>query len=136
MKNGDVNRPVTDFGAVFIYYIIQLNVPPFTSMSLWVYILECSDHTLYTGITNNLDRRFEEHQAGINPDSYTATRRPVSLLFAEEFSDYKLAYEWERKLKGWSGQKKRALIEENWDKLKKLAECRNKTHWLNNPKKL
>lgn len=100
-------------------------------MSLWVYILECSDRTLYTGITNNLDRRFEEHQAGINIDSYTFKRRPVSLLFAEEFNDYRLAYEWEKKLKGWSAQKKRALIEENWERLKELANCRNKTHWLN-----
>lgn len=100
-------------------------------MSLWVYILECSDQTLYTGITNDLDRRFTEHQTGINPGAYTAKRRPVSILFAEEFSDYKLAYDWEKKLKGWSAQKKRALIEENWDKLKELAECRNKTHWLN-----
>lgn len=99
-------------------------------MSLWVYILECSDATLYTGITNNLDRRLREHEEGINPKAYTFKRRPVNLVFAEEFWDYRLAYDWEKKLKGWSGQKKRAMIEENWEKLKKLAECRNKSHWL------
>ncbi len=99
-------------------------------MPLWLYILECSDGTLYTGVTNNLDRRLNEHQHGLNPEAYTFNRRPVNLVFAEQFIDYRLAYEWEKRLKGWSAQKKRALIEDNWDKLKELARCRNKSHWV------
>ncbi len=99
-------------------------------MSLWVYTLEYSDQTLYTGVTNNLERRFNEHQSGFNEEPYTYVRRPVRLVYAEPFSDYKLAYEWERKLKGWSAQKKWALIEENWDKLKELSVCQNDSHYL------
>lgn len=102
-------------------------------MSLWVYILHCSDKTLYTGITNNLDRRFGEHQFGINPDAYTFTRRPVKLLFAEQFIDYKLAYDWEKRLKGWSAKKKWALIEDNWERVRQLAVCKNESHFLNKP---
>ena len=98
-------------------------------MSLTVYILECADKTLYTGITNDIERRFREHQSGINPDSYTFSRRPVTLKYAEAFTDYKLAIEWEKRIKRWSAQKKWALIEENWDELCRLAECRNESHW-------
>jgi len=99
-------------------------------MSLWVYILECSDQTLYTGVTNDLERRFNEHQSGFNKEAYTYLRRPVRLVYAEQFSDYKLAYDWERKLKKWSAEKKWALIEENWDKLKELSVCQNDSHYL------
>ncbi len=100
-------------------------------MSLWVYILKCSDSTYYTGITNNLDRRFTEHQEGFNTDAYTFKRRPVELQYAEEFTDYKLGYAWEKKLKGWSAKKKKALIEEDWDELRKFATCQNETHGKN-----
>jgi putative endonuclease len=48
---------------------------------LYVYILECSDGSYYTGITNNLTRRLEQHQSGKNPDSYTFARRPVEMVF-------------------------------------------------------
>ncbi len=103
-------------------------------MSLWVYILQCSDKTLYTGIANNLDRRFGEHQFGINAEAYTFTRRPVKLVFAEQFIDYKLAHGWEKRLKGWSAKKKWALIEDNWKKMRELAICKNESHFLNRPK--
>jgi putative endonuclease len=47
----------------------------------YVYILECADGTYYTGITNNLERRFTEHALGLNQDSYTHDRRPVKLAW-------------------------------------------------------
>ncbi|MDZ7740550.1 MAG: GIY-YIG nuclease family protein [Bacteroidota bacterium] len=47
----------------------------------YVYILQCSDNSFYTGITNNLERRLKQHQAGINPDCYTFTRRPLHLVY-------------------------------------------------------
>jgi len=100
-------------------------------MGLTLYILECSDASLYTGVTNNLDRRFAEHLEGLNPDAYTYPRRPVRLLFAETFQDYKQAHEWEKRIKGWSKKKKWALINGHWKSLKLFSECQNDSHFKN-----
>jgi len=104
-------------------------------MGLTVYIIRCSDASLYTGLTNDLDRRLAEHQEGLNPDSYTFSRRPVRLLFAETFQDYRLAHEWEQRLKGWSRNKKWALVNGNWLHLKAFAECQNDSHHSNKKSK-
>jgi len=48
----------------------------------WVYMLKCSDKTLYTGVTNDLRRRVREHNSG-SASKYTRSRRPVSLVYAE-----------------------------------------------------
>ena len=95
-------------------------------MELFVYILECSDGSFYTGITNNLDRRIAEHNEGENPRAYTYKRRPVKLVFYEGFSDPYFAYEKERQIKGWSREKKKALIQGQWDKLPELARRRSR----------
>ena len=97
----------------------------------FVYILLCSDDTYYTGITNNLERRFAEHQEGSNPNSYTYKRRPVDLVFFETFSDPNTAIAFEKRLKKWSQKKKKALIEKNWDKLKEFSVCKNNTSHVN-----
>ena len=93
-----------------------------------VYILKCSDGSFYTGHTNNLDRRFEEHAAGVDPDAYTFRRRPVELVYAERFQYVRDAIAWEKRLKKWSRAKKQALIDENWDRLIELARCKNGTY--------
>lgn len=49
----------------------------------FVYILNCADGTLYTGITNDLDRRIKAHNAG-TASKYTRVRRPVSIVYSEE----------------------------------------------------
>ena|SRR5664279_6332796 len=49
-----------------------------------LYILERSDRTLYVGHTDNLDERVRQHEAGAM-DSYTSTRRPLKVLYVEEF---------------------------------------------------
>jgi putative endonuclease len=95
----------------------------------FVYIVKCSDDSYYTGITNNLDRRLAEHNSGINPECYTATRRPVELVFAFEFKYVDKAIDFEKQVKGWSRKKKEAIIRDNWEALKELAECGNGTHW-------
>ncbi|MFZ4621830.1 MAG: GIY-YIG nuclease family protein [Bacteroidota bacterium] len=95
----------------------------------WVYILLCSDGTYYTGNTSNLEQRIIEHNTKRFPDSYTSKRIPVSLAFSEEFTDARLAREYERKLKKWSHGKKDALIKGEIDRLHILAECRNITHF-------
>lgn len=95
------------------------------SRYLFVYILKCSDNTYYTGITNNPERRIDEHNSGENKNSYTAQRLPVEMIYCEKFTDFNLAITWEKKIKDWSRKKKEALIKENWDQLKILAACKN-----------
>ena len=91
----------------------------------YVYILKCSDNSYYTGITNDVERRFLEHQSGINPKSYTYSRRPLSLVFIDSFTNPNDAIEAEKKIKGWSRKKKEAIIRNKWEELRKLARCKN-----------
>jgi len=88
----------------------------------YVYILECSDGTYYTGMTNNIERRIAEHKWGINPESYTHKRRPVKLVWHTTTNYVTKAIEYEKQIKKWSHNKKKALIEENWDELILLAK--------------
>lgn len=94
----------------------------------YVYILECFDGLLYTGITNDVSRRFVEHNKGLNKDCFTFKRRPVTLIFHQEFNDVEQAIYFEKKIKKWSAGKKRALANEDFDMLQILSECRNMTH--------
>lgn len=55
-------------------------------MGWYLYVVECRDSTLYTGITNNLQRRVQQHNAGRGA-AYTATRRPVHLVAVWGFAD-------------------------------------------------
>ena len=100
-----------------------------------VYILKCSDGSYYTGITNDIDRRMYEHENGINITCYTYKRRPLSLLFIENFIDVNHAIEFEKQVKGWSRKKKEAIIADNWEKLKELSVCKNLTSHNNYNKK-
>ncbi len=68
-------------------------------MSAWyVYILECADKTLYTGITTDIKRRLEEHSSG-NGAKYTKGRAPFSLIYQEECKDRSLASKRELEIK-------------------------------------
>ena len=97
----------------------------------YVYILECSDKFLYTGITNNMERRFVEHQKGLNKSCFTFKRRPLELIFYQEFNDVNQAIFFEKKIKKWSRGKKLALANSNFDKLQILSECKNESHYQN-----
>ena len=99
----------------------------------FVYILKCSDGLTYTGMTNNVTRRFEEHQNGLNKNCFTYKRRPLELIFYQEFNDVNQAIYFEKKIKNWSGKKKLALANGDFDLLQILAECRNATHSKYNP---
>lgn len=46
-------------------------------------MVRCIDGTLYTGVTNDLDRRIKEHNSGIEGAKYTRSRRPVKLVYSE-----------------------------------------------------
>ncbi|WOD42066.1 GIY-YIG nuclease family protein [Hwangdonia lutea] len=83
----------------------------------YVYIIKCFDNSYYTGITNNTEKRFEEHQMGYTKDSYTYKRRPLIMEFYQEFNDVLQAIYFEKKIKGWTRAKKQALINGNYDKL-------------------
>jgi putative endonuclease len=88
----------------------------------YVYILQCSDGTFYTGVTSNLTQRIEQHELGIYPDCYTHKRRPVHLAFYCEFTDINIAIEKEKQIKKWSKEKKLALINGEYDTLVNLAK--------------
>ena len=94
----------------------------------YVYILKCSDDSYYTGITNNLEERFLQHQSGYKKDSYAYKRRPLTLEFYQEFNDVLQAIYFEKQLMGWTRAKKQALIKGDFDMLQILSECRNATH--------
>ena len=79
-------------------------------MSVWVYILRCADGSYYTGHTDYLEKRVAEHQVGQSP-GYTLSRRPVTLVYGEAFTTREEALACERRIKGWSREKKLQLIE-------------------------
>ena len=88
----------------------------------WVYILLCKDNSYYTGVTNNIDGRIWEHNNDTDEDSYTFSRRPVELVYCEDYNYINSAIAREKQIKGWSRKKKQALIEENWDNLIKFSQ--------------
>ena len=98
----------------------------------YVYILKCSDDSYYSGITNNLDKRYNEHQLRKYRDCYTYKRRPIELVFNQNFNDVLQAIYFEKKIKKWTRLKKEALINDDYDMLQILSECRNATHYKYN----
>ena len=91
----------------------------------WVYILQCSDSSYYTGHTDNLEARLYQHYHKIYPTCYTATRLPVKLAYSAQFPSRIEALQAEKQIQGWSRKKKVALISGDWEKLSFLAR-RNK----------
>ena len=90
--------------------------------TMYVYILECSDKSYYIGVSNNAEKRFLEHSTGINRNCYTYTRRPLKFVFSQIFSDPDSAIAFEKKIKGWTRAKKKALIEDKWESLPELSK--------------
>ena len=78
-------------------------------MAWHVYIIECSDGTLYTGITNDLDRRITAHNDGLGA-KYTKSRRPVRLRYSEPAADRKNASQREYAIKSLRKAEKMRLI--------------------------
>lgn len=75
-----------------------------------VYMVCCGDGTLYTGITNNLTKRIEAHNAGKDGARYTQSRRPVKLVYAEKVGSKSAAAKLEFKIKKLPRAKKEKLI--------------------------
>ena len=80
----------------------------------YTYIVECSDGTLYTGWTNNLEKRLEAHNAGKGA-KYTKTRRPVKLVYQEQFETKEEAMSREYHIKQLSRKEKMKLMKETID---------------------
>ena len=74
-----------------------------------MYLVECSDKSLYTGITNDLQRRFSQHKEG-KGGHYTSSRRVVKIVYTEQHYDRPSALKREAQIKGWTRKKKLNLI--------------------------
>jgi len=92
----------------------------------YIYILLCADNSFYTGITNDLDRRIEEHNLGENPKCYTYSRRPLALKYSEEYQNVNDAISREKQIKGWSRKKKEALMNGDYAELMQLSKNKEK----------
>jgi len=93
----------------------------------YLYILECSDGTYYTGSTIDIERRLQEHQAG-EGSIYTKRRRPVKLIYLEEFDGIDEAFYREKQVQGWSRKKKEAMMAGNLKELPALSKSKNAGH--------
>jgi putative endonuclease len=76
-----------------------------------VYILQCADDTLYTGITNDLEKRLQQHNGELNNGAkYTRSRQPVALVYSESSSSRSEASKREYAIKRLSRLQKQSLI--------------------------
>lgn len=91
--------------------------------SHFVYILSCSDGTLYVGSTSDVVERERVHNEGRGP-KYTAWRTPVRVVYSEAHESRAAAQNREAQLKHWSHAKKKALVEGNLEGLHALAKRR------------
>ena len=81
-------------------------------IDIWhVYIVRCNDGTLYTGITNDLDKRIKAHNSAKDGARYTRSRRPVKLVYSEEVDSKSTAAKLEYKIKKMTRAKKMEMIE-------------------------
>jgi putative endonuclease len=86
----------------------------------YMYILECSDGSYYTGSTTNLELRLQQHQNGEGAN-HTKKRLPVKLVYYEEYARIDEAFYREKQVQGWCRKKKEALIHGKPELLPKLA---------------
>lgn len=75
----------------------------------YVYILRCSDDSLYTGVTVDLEKRLEQHNTG-TASKYTSPRRPVVLVKSEKYKNRSEAQVRESEIKKWSKQEKEEFV--------------------------
>lgn len=77
-----------------------------------VYILLCADNTLYTGITTDVERRFQEHQEG-KGSKYTRARQAVEIVYCEKYRDKSKASKREAEIKRLTREEKNDLIRQH-----------------------
>jgi tRNA/rRNA methyltransferase len=89
-------------------------------MTFWTYMLRCADGSYYVGHTEDLEGRIQAHQSGLI-ECPTQNRRPLELVWSQDFLDRYSALAVERQMKGWSRAKKEALIRGDWPAIQRLA---------------
>ena len=89
-------------------------------MAFWMYILQCADESYYIGHTDDLDDRIQQHQSGAL-GRYTKSRRPVRLVYSQNFPTRDEAFAAERQVKGWSRKQQAALSNGAWEELRRLS---------------
>ena len=105
------------------YFNINLIIPRNNNARMkrgYLYILRCSDGSYYTGSTNNLERRLEEHRNGKGAN-HTKKYLPDELVYYEEFERVASAFYREKQIQGWSRKKKEALIQNRDNNLPLLS---------------
>lgn len=81
-------------------------------MTYIVYILQCADKSIYTGITTDIQRRFNEHKNG-EGGHYTKSKGVVKILYTESHKNKSSALKRESEIKSWHREKKLVLIKSN-----------------------
>jgi putative endonuclease len=89
-------------------------------MKGYLYILECSDGSYYTGSTIDLEQRLNQHQNGQGAN-HTKKRLPVKLVYYEEYERIDHAFNREKQIQGWNRKKKEALIDGTPELLPEIA---------------
>ena len=102
--------PVTNCYEKYVIVLMKVIIYKENLLSYFVYILKCSDETLYTGITTDLQRRIKEHNSSDKGAKYTSLRRPVELVYSEKSCDRSSASKREYVIKKMSKIKKMELI--------------------------
>ena len=101
-------------------------------MSGYMYILECANGEYYTGSTVKISGRTFKHSIGKGAN-FTQKHLPVKLVYYEFFQRIEDAFKREKQVQKWSYKKKEALINRNKQLLHELSECKNESHFKNNP---
>lgn len=80
----------------------------------YFYILRCNDNSLYSGVTNNVVRRIQEHNSHTSKSAkYTRAKQPVVLVYQEQYMTIQEAMAREREVKKWPKSKKEKLVSSN-----------------------
>lgn len=82
---------------------------PINKFMYFVYLIECSDKSIYTGITTDVIRRFKEHKNG-EGGHYTSSKRVIKILYTEQCKTRSEALKRESEIKSWRREKKLALV--------------------------
>ncbi len=98
---------------MILFFIAGSTIEGIIMSNYFVYILECSDKTLYTGITTDIQRRLQEHNNSQKGAKYTRLRRPVSLVYSERCDDRSSASKREYAIKKLKRVDKLGIIAKN-----------------------
>ncbi len=85
-------------------------------------MLLCADQSIYTGVTSDLEGRILKHKKAHYPNSYTAQRLPIELIWQEHHTYWTTAFDREKQIKRWSRAKKLALASGNLQQLSEQSK--------------